>query len=65
MKYSWEPKCVGSHPIELSEKQYKQMVAELADILYLHFAEFEKKPDTLPTWTELPSDQNRRSSENA
>ena len=65
MKNTWEPKCVGSLPIELSEKQYKQMVAELADILYLHFAETEKKPAaTLPAWTES-FDQNRRSSDNA
>ena len=63
MKNTWEPKCLGNHPVELSDKEYKQMVAELADILYLHFAETEKKSPTLPAWTEL-SDQNRRSSDN-
>ena len=65
MKYSWDPKCVGQHSIELSEMLYKQMVVELAEILYLHFAEAEKKSDTLPPRTELPADQNRRSSDNA
>jgi hypothetical protein len=34
MRQPWEPKCLGTVPRELSDKEYKLMVAELAEILY-------------------------------
>ena len=37
MQNHWEPKLVEAMPVVLNEKEYQLFLAELAEILYLHF----------------------------
>ena len=38
MQNHWEPKFIEATPFFLEEKDYQSLVAELTEILYLHFA---------------------------
>jgi hypothetical protein len=47
MKRCWEPEMVTSVFTEIESKEYNQRLAELAEILYLHFCQHRNSNSAL------------------